>query len=133
MARQRPTENQGDDDDAEDDNPLWSLFGVWGRVLVVFGVIGHVLAAGALAVGWPLHKFLVHVLGAGLLLLFSRPRYSPALSSRLASGMSPRELQDVRLAVDAKLGLAHRVPSARRRERATDWGPLGRVFAWAMG
>jgi hypothetical protein len=118
-------------------HPLWGLFGVWGRVLVVFGVIGHLLWFLALLFGWPMGKLLSNVLGFGLLLLFSRPGYRPGLSMWLRSGYSRAEVAEIARLVELKLGLppAHRpllpVPRVHRR-MAGSLGVVGEWFTWAL-
>jgi len=114
---------------------------------------------GSLIVGWPMHKFLMHVLGSGLLLLFARPSFNPALSNKLRSGMSQGELGEICRMVEDRL--ARERQGRRRRSRRVPvvgvatgplpsddepaprdtaanglWGPLGAlgdVFNWALG
>ena len=87
-----------------EDDPLWGLFGVWGRVLIVFSNIGFLLFLGSSILGWGMLKFLVHVFGVGLLLLFSRPNYSPFLSGTYCdSGMTKEEIEELRRMVVRKL------------------------------
>jgi len=87
-----------------EDDPLWGLFGVWGRVLIVFSNIGFILFLGSLLLGWGMFKFLIHVFGAGLLLLFARPNYSPFLSSTYCdSGMTREEIEELRRMIIRKL------------------------------
>jgi hypothetical protein len=97
-----------------EDDPLWGLFGVWGRVLIVFANIGFLLFVGATILGWGMFKFVLHVFGLGLLLLFSRPNYSPFLSSIYCdSGMTKEEVDELRRMVLRKLtGQSSELPQA---------------------
>jgi hypothetical protein len=87
-----------------EDDPLWNLFGVWGRVLIVFANIGFMLYFGSLLFGWSMFKFLMHVSGSGWLLLFLRPNYSPFLSVKWCkSGLSLQQLEELKGMVVRKL------------------------------
>lgn len=102
-----------------EDDPLWGLFGVWGRVLIVFANIGFLLFLGATILGWGMFKFTLHVFGLGLLLLFSRPNYSPFLSSVYCdSGMTREEIEELRQMVIRKLyGQSRGTPSPAQGTR----------------
>jgi len=143
--RRTPSPSTGVDEYGEQQeeelDPMWKLLGVWGRVLLVFGCIGHVLYFGALLVGWPFRKFLTHILGLGLLLLFSRPKYNPRLSLMVESGYSSQGLQELRRMVESKLGLPssstsaypyQSAPTTIQRNLFASLGWLGDVFAWAL-
>lgn len=87
-----------------EEDPLWGLLGVWGRVFIVFSNIGFLLYVGSLLVGWGMLKFLVHVSGTGFLLLFARPNYSPFLSGYYCSpNMTHEEIAELRAMVVRKL------------------------------
>jgi hypothetical protein len=63
-------------------NPWTTLFGVWGRILILFSCISLILFVGSFMVGWPYPKFITHTLMTGVLLLVSRPNYSLELSKK---------------------------------------------------
>lgn len=68
--------------------------------LVKAGNVGVVLVGAAWAVGWPVAKLAIHVSVLGMLLLCSRPGFSPQLSRKwLASGLSADELARLASAV----------------------------------